>query len=63
MPTAEQFQEQVQQHNIWKKIDPSPFYDVYSQDKLGVGGFAKVFRVQRKGRQEAVRPEVLHAGE
>lgn len=48
MPSAQQFQEKVAQNNIWKNIDPSPFYDVFSQEKLGVGGFAKVFRVQRK---------------
>ena len=48
MPSTQQFEQLMQQHNIWKNEDPSPYYDVYSQDKLGVGGFAKVFRVQRK---------------
>jgi len=45
MPSASEFQENLAQHNIWKSEDPSPFYDVYSQEKLGVGGFAKVFKV------------------
>ena len=52
MPTAMEFQERVAQNNIWKNEDPSPYYDVFSQDKLGVGGFAKVFRVQRKSDQK-----------
>jgi len=30
MPTAQQFDELVAQNNIWKKEDPSPYYDVYS---------------------------------
>ena len=30
MPTTEQFSELVAANNIWKKEDPSPFYDVYS---------------------------------
>ena len=48
MPSQAQFAADVEANNIWKKMDPSPFYDVYSQDKLGIGGFAKVYRVQRK---------------
>ena len=48
MPSQAQFVADVEANNIWKKMDPSPFYDVYSQDKLGIGGFAKVYKVQRK---------------
>jgi len=40
-----QFKNLVEQNMIWKQGDPSPFYDVYSQDMLGVGGFAKVYKV------------------
>ena len=42
----------IQRNNIWKQGDPSPFYDIYSQDKLGIGGFAKVYRVKRKADQK-----------
>ena len=52
LPSVEQFNAVVQENNIWKKEDPSPFYDVYSHDKLGAGGFAKVYRVQRKSDKQ-----------
>lgn len=48
LPSAAEFRERMSEANIWKNQDPSPFYDVYSQDKLGIGGFAKVFKVRRK---------------
>lgn len=48
MPSENQFAQMIQANDIWKQGDPSPFYDIYSQDKLGVGGFAKVYRVKRK---------------
>ena len=35
-------------HAEFKTDDPSAFYDITSKYKLGIGGFAKVFKVQRK---------------
>lgn len=46
--TATLFQQQLSENNIWKNEDPSAYYDVYSQEKLGVGGFARVYKVLRK---------------
>ncbi len=48
MMSNAQFSNLVEANRIWKTGDPSPFYDVYSQEKLGIGGFAKVYKVQRK---------------
>ncbi len=48
MMSNAQFTNLVEANRIWKTGDPSPFYDVYSQEKLGIGGFAKVYKVQRK---------------
>ena len=48
MPTAAEFEEKKEGAFIWKKEDPSAYYDVFSKEALGVGGFAKVFRVQRR---------------
>ena len=36
------------QYANFKKTDPSAHYDITSKYKLGSGGFAKVFKVQRK---------------
>lgn len=36
------------EHATFDKTDPSAKYDITSKHKLGIGGFAKVFRVVRR---------------
>ena len=48
MPSAQNFQADIAQFADFKKTDPSAEYDITSKYKLGSGGFAKVFKVQRK---------------
>ena len=46
MPTEKLFEENLEEYCNLKVDDPSKFYDIVG--KLGVGGFAKVFKVRRK---------------
>jgi serine/threonine protein kinase len=46
MPTESNFAESLDEYCHLKSDDPSKFYDIVG--KLGVGGFAKVFKVRRK---------------
>ena len=48
LPTTEEFKNNLNTHAKFKTEDPSQFYDITSKYKLGIGGFAKVFKVQRK---------------
>lgn len=48
LPTTEEFKTNLNIHANFKTEDPSQFYDITSKYKLGIGGFAKVFKVQRK---------------
>ena len=48
LPTTEEFKAALNAHANFKTQDPSDFYDITSKYKLGIGGFAKVFKVQRK---------------
>ena len=48
LPSTEEFKINLNAHANFKSEDPSQFYDITSKYKLGIGGFAKVFKVQRK---------------
>lgn len=48
LPTTEEFKNNLSQYADFKTEDPSAYYDITSKYKLGIGGFAKVFKVQRK---------------
>ena len=48
LPTTEKFKLDLNENAKFKTEDPSQYYDITSKYKLGVGGFAKVFKVQRK---------------
>lgn len=54
MPSAQGFQMDLAQYASFKKTDPSAHYDITSKYKLGSGGFAKVFKVQRKTDQKVI---------
>ena len=45
LPTTDEFKLQLNEHANFKTDDPSAFYDITSKYKLGIGGFAKVFKV------------------
>ena len=45
LPTTEEFKENLNAHANFKTEDPSQYYDITSKYKLGIGGFAKVFKV------------------
>ena len=47
-PTASEFEKLMKQYSSFKKEDPSPYYDIVGTGKLGVGGFAKVYKAKRK---------------
>ena len=48
LPSTEEFKVNLNTFANFKTEDPSQFYDITSKYKLGIGGFAKVFKVQRK---------------
>ena len=48
LPSAEEFQENLEKHAMFKDTDPSDDYIITSENKLGTGGFAKVFLVKRR---------------
>mmetsp|Transcript_25017 Transcript_25017/g.31280 ORF Transcript_25017/g.31280 Transcript_25017/m.31280 type:complete len:133 (+) Transcript_25017:843-1241(+) len=48
MPTTQTYQTDLATYATFKNTDPSAHYDITSKYKLGSGGFAKVFKVQRK---------------
>lgn len=57
MPTDNTFQEELDKHAVFKTEDPSQYYQINSQHKLGQGGYGKVFRVTRKsdGKKMALK--------
>ena len=48
LPTAEAFEEDLEKYAMFKDTDPSNEYIITSDNKLGTGGFAKVFMVKRR---------------
>ena len=54
MPSTQSFQIDLSRHAVFKTDDPSVNYDITSKYKLGSGGFAKVFKVQRKSDQKVI---------
>lgn len=46
LPSEEEFKEDASKHANFRTDDPSKYYDITG--KLGAGGFARVFKVQRK---------------
>ena len=48
LPSEEEYKELLEEHAIFNTNDPSDKYDITSKHKLGIGGFAKVFRVIRR---------------
>ena len=47
-PTANEFEKLMKQYAAFKDEDPSPYYDIVGSGKIGVGGFAKVYKAKRK---------------
>ncbi len=47
LPSDEEYQQMLIDHATFKTTDPSNEYDITSRHKLGIGGFAKVFKVVR----------------
>ena len=47
-PTANEFENLMKQYAAFKDEDPSPYYDIVGSGKIGVGGFAKVYKAKRK---------------
>ena len=48
LPSAEEYERMLTDFASFDTNDPSDKYDITSQHKLGIGGFAKVFKVIRK---------------
>lgn len=48
LPSETEYQTLLQEHATFDTSDPSHKYDITSKHKLGIGGFAKVFRVVRR---------------
>ena len=48
MPSDAKYRHLLETHAIFDTSDPSHKYDVTSRHKIGIGGFAKVFRVKRR---------------
>ena len=48
LPSVEDYQQLLETHATFETTDPSYKYDITSKHKLGIGGFAKVFRVTRR---------------
>ncbi len=48
LPSEEEYKELLAEHANFLTTDPSDKYDITSRHKLGIGGFAKVFRVVRR---------------
>ena len=48
LPSASEFEENLEKHAIFREDDPSNEYLITSENKLGTGGFAKVFLVKRR---------------
>lgn len=46
LPSEEEFKTEFDKNANFRTDDPSQFYDITG--KLGAGGFARVFKVQRK---------------
>ena len=54
MPTEQNFLKDLSTYANFKTEDPSQYYDITSKYKLGSGGFAKVFKVQRKSDNKEI---------
>ena len=54
LPSTQAFQSDLQTYAVFKTEDPSRYYDITSKYKLGAGGFAKVFKVQRKSDKKQI---------
>jgi len=48
LPSEEEYKTLLEEHATFDTSDPSFKYDITSKHKLGIGGFAKVFRVIRR---------------
>ena len=48
MPSEEEYRALLEEHANFNTNDPSDKYDITSRHKLGIGGFAKVFKVVRR---------------
>ena len=48
LPSEQEYQQLLIDHATFDTSDPSAKYDISSKHKLGIGGFAKVFRVIRR---------------
>lgn len=48
LPSAADYQQLLAQHAHFSTNDPSDRYDITSKHKIGIGGFAKVFKVTRR---------------
>ena len=48
LPSEVDYKTLLEEHATFDTSDPSLKYDITSKHKLGIGGFAKVFRVIRR---------------
>jgi len=48
LPSTDDYEQMLEDFATFETNDPSDKYDITSQHKLGIGGFAKVFKVVRR---------------
>lgn len=48
LPSKDEYERLLDDYATFDLTDPSYKYDITSKHKLGIGGFAKVFRVMRR---------------
>lgn len=48
LPSDVEYNTMLDEHATFDTSDPSSKYDITSKHKLGIGGFAKVFKVIRR---------------